>query len=132
MRKYIKPAMFIALTISFNGMASIDCSGLTSCERKFCELEFQIEKAKQANNQYKVDGLKKALKSARLNCTDEHLKSKLQHNKQETEHKISELNDKLERARQDGNSDKVIKYQEKLKQKKTKLEKINQELYEYS
>ncbi|PSW09173.1 hypothetical protein C9J01_21330 [Photobacterium rosenbergii] len=66
MRIYIKPAMFIALTISFNSMASIDCSGLTGCERKFCELEYQIEKAKQANNQYKVDGLKKALKAARL------------------------------------------------------------------
>ena len=132
MRKYIKPAMFIALTVSFNSMASIECSGLTGCERKFCELEYQIEKAKQANNQYKVDGLKRALKAARLNCTDEQLKSKLQQNKQDTEHKISELNDKLERARRDGNSDKVIKYEEKIKQKQTRLEKINQELSEYS
>ncbi|MCZ8498550.1 DUF1090 family protein [Vibrio lentus] len=44
---------------------------LSGCERKSCEIEYQIDKAKEYGNQHKVDdGLTKALKEVKANCTE--------------------------------------------------------------
>lgn len=130
MNIYAKSAMLFLFTVSFNSIASLNCAGLTGCERTFCELEYKIEKAKESNNQYKIDGLKKALKAAKSNCSDEGIKRKLVEKIEESEQNLSEYRSDLNEAEQSGNQSKIKKYQEKIHKEKRKLESLSKELSE--
>ena len=118
--------------LSFNSVAALDCSELKGCDRKFCEIEQQIEYAKQADNPRKVDGLNKALAQARANCSDADLKQELMDDIRETEDDIAEYEADLLEAEASGNTKKVKKYQDKLQDEKHTLETLQQELSELS
>ena len=117
---------------SFNSMASTNCLGLAGCERKFCELEYQIERAEQSNNQYKVDGLRKALSAAKSHCTDESLKTNLLNKIRKTEQKISKYRSRYHEAIEAGDSSKELKYKEKIIKQENKLDKLQKELSDFS
>ena len=68
MSRYLKGSMLFLCTFSFNSaVASTQCDALIGCEKKFCEIEYQIKKAEQYDNQYKVERLTTALKAAKEN-----------------------------------------------------------------
>ena len=116
--------------LSFYSFASLNCSGFSGCERKYCEIEQQIESAQLANNQKKIEGLKVALAEAKSNCSDTKLKQDLAYEIKETKDKIAEYNLDLQEAKRSGKDNKVRKYQNKIQEEERKLESLLQELSE--
>ncbi|WP_261886805.1 DUF1090 domain-containing protein [Vibrio pomeroyi] len=130
MNRHLKGSMLFLCAFSFNSMASTECDALTGCEKKFCEIEYQIKKAEQYDNQYKVERLTTALKAAKENCTNEGLKDELREKIESNEEDLAEYRADLEEAKQDDKADKVQKYQHKIDKELRKIDSLKQELAE--
>ncbi|OEE38721.1 hypothetical protein A1QS_15545 [Vibrio ordalii FS-238] len=126
----LKASGVVLSILSFYSFASLNCSGFSGCERKYCEIEQQIENAQLANNQKKIEGLKVALAEAKSNCSDTKLKQDLADEIKETKDKIAEYNLDLQEAKGSGKDNKVRKYQNKIQEEERKLESLLQELSE--
>ncbi|WP_235652743.1 DUF1090 domain-containing protein [Vibrio anguillarum] len=129
-RLMLKTSGVVLSILSFYSFASLNCSGFSGCERKYCEIEQQIESAQLANNQKKIEGLKVALAEAKSNCSDTKLKQDLADEIKETKDKIAEYNLDLQEAKGSGKDNKVRKYQNKIQEEERKLESLLQELSE--
>lgn len=129
---FIFKASALAVTLfSMPAMASPKCADLTGCDRKFCEMERQMEEAKNNANLHKVAGLKKALSEAKKNCTDEGLYQDLQEEVDASKSDLAGYEEDLAEARQDGEDKKVAKYLRKIQEEKTELEQLQKALSEY-
>ncbi|WP_086774059.1 DUF1090 domain-containing protein [Vibrio coralliirubri] len=128
MTRHLKGSLLFLCAFSFNSMASTQCDALTGCEKKFCEIEYQIKKAEQYDNQYKVERLTKALKAAKENCTNEGLKDDLRDKIESNEQDLAEYQADLEEAKRDERADKIRKYEGKIQKELRKIDKLKQEL----
>ena len=118
--------MVIAV-LAGNSLAASRCVDLSACERKFCEIERQLEQAQRANQQQKVDGLRRALANAKANCSDHQLRRELLDDIEETQAEIADHWQDLHQAEQDGDAAKIIKYRDKLEAKQQELESLLQQ-----
>ncbi|CDT11258.1 conserved exported hypothetical protein [Vibrio coralliirubri] len=130
MTRHLTGSLLFLCALSFNSMASTQCDALTGCEKKFCEIEYQIQKAEQYDNQYKVERLTKALKAAKENCTNEGLKDELREKIESNEQDLAEYQADLEEAKRDERADKIRKYEGKIEKELRKIDKLKQELAE--
>ncbi|MEZ9462003.1 DUF1090 domain-containing protein [Vibrio splendidus] len=130
MTRHLKGSLLFLCAFSFNSMASTQCDALTGCEKKFCEIEYQIKKAEQYDNQYKVERLTTALKAAKENCTNEGLKDDLREKIESNEQDLAEYQADLEEAKRDERADKIRKYEGKIEKELRKIDKLKQELAE--
>ena len=130
MTRHLKGSLLFLCAFSFNSMASTQCDALTGCEKKFCEIEYQIKKAEQYDNQYKVERLTTALKAAKENCTNEGLKDDLREKIESNEQDLTEYQADLEEAKRDDRADKIRKYEGKIEKELRKIDKLKQELTE--
>ncbi|MCY9862760.1 DUF1090 domain-containing protein [Vibrio coralliirubri] len=130
MTRHLTGSLLFLCALSFNSMASTQCDALTGCEKKFCEIEYQIKKAEQYDNQYKVERLTKALKAAKENCTNEGLKDELREKIESNEQDLAEYQADLEEAKRDERADKIRKYEGKIEKELRKIDKLKQELAE--
>ncbi|ERM58310.1 MULTISPECIES: DUF1090 domain-containing protein [Vibrio] len=130
MTRHLKGPLLFLCALSFNSMASTQCDALIGCEKKFCEIEYQIKKAEQYDNQYKVERLTTALKAAKENCTNEGLKDDLREKIESNEQDLAEYQADLEEAKQDDRADKIRKYEGKIEKELRKTDKLKQELTE--
>ena len=105
-----------------DSVAASRCVELSGCARKFCEIERQLEQAQRANQQQKVDGLRRALANAKANCSDHQLRRELLDDIEETQAEIADHWQDLHQAEQDGDAAKIIKYRDKLEAKQQELE----------
>ena len=128
MTRHLKGSLLFFCAFSFNSMASTQCDALTGCEKKFCEIEYQIKKAEQYDNQYKVERLTTALKAAKENCTNEGLKDDLREKIASNEQDLAEYQADLEEAKRDDRADKIRKYEGKIEKELRKIDKLKQEL----
>ncbi|MEO9497083.1 MAG: DUF1090 domain-containing protein [Vibrio splendidus] len=129
MTRHLKGSILFLCAFSFNSVAaSTQCDALTGCEKKFCEIEYQIKKAEQYDNQYKVERLTTALKAAKENCTNEGLKDDLREKIESNEQDLAEYQADLEEAKQDYRADKIRKYEGKIEKELRKIDKLKQEL----
>ncbi|MEZ8463447.1 DUF1090 domain-containing protein [Vibrio splendidus] len=128
MTRHLKGSLLFLCAFSFNSMASTQCDALTGCEKKFCEIEYQINKAEQYDNQYKVERLTTALKAAKENCTNEGLKDDLREKIESNEQDLAEYQADLEEAKRDDRADKIRKYEGKIEKELRKIDKLKQEL----
>ncbi|MEZ9348730.1 DUF1090 domain-containing protein [Vibrio splendidus] len=128
MTRHLKGSLLFLCAFSFNSMASTQCDALTGCEKKFCEIEYQIKKAEQYDNQYKVERLTTALKAAKENCTNEGLKDDLREKIESNEQDLVEYQADLEEAKRDDRADKIRKYEGKIEKELRKIDKLKQEL----
>ena len=128
MTLHLKGSLLFLCAFSFNSMASTQCDALTGCEKKFCEIEYQIKKAEQYDNQYKVERLTTALKAAKENCTNEGLKDDLREKIESNEQDLAEYQADLEEAKRDERADKIRKYEGKIEKELRKIDKLKQEL----
>ncbi|MEZ9860971.1 DUF1090 domain-containing protein [Vibrio splendidus] len=128
MTRHLKGSLLFLCAFSFNSMASTQCDALTGCEKKFCEIEYQIKKAEQYDNQYKVERLTTALKAAKENCTNEGLKGDLREKIESNEQDLAEYQADLEEAKRDDRADKIRKYEGKIEKELRKIDKLKQEL----
>ena len=108
--------------------ASSNCEALKGCQRKFCEIETQLNIAQDKGYSQKANGLKKSLKQARKNCSDESLWDDLVEEIAETKAEISEYEVELAQAKQAGKPYKVLKYQKKIDTENRKLKRLTNEL----
>ncbi|MBO7911032.1 DUF1090 domain-containing protein [Vibrio sp. G41H] len=130
MTRHLKGSLLFLCAFSFNSMASTQCDALTGCEKKFCEIEYQIKKAEQYDNQYKVERLTTTLKAAKENCTNEGLKDDLREKIESNEQDLAEYQADLEEAKRDDRADKIRKYEGKIEKELRKIDKLKQELAE--
>ena len=128
MTRHLKGPLLFLCALSFNSMASTQCDALIGCEKKFCEIEYQIKKAEQYDNQYKVERLTTALKAAKENCTNEGLKDDLREKIESNEQDLAEYQADLEEAKQDDRADKIRKYEGKIEKELGKIDELKQEL----
>ncbi|UOE86759.1 DUF1090 domain-containing protein [Vibrio splendidus] len=128
MTRHLKGSLLFICAFSFNSMASTQCDALTGCEKKFCEIEYQIKKAEQYDNQYKVERLTTALKAAKENCTNEGLKDDLREKIESNEQDLAEYQADREEAKRDDRADKIRKYEGKIEKELRKIDKLKQEL----
>lgn len=121
-----------ALTLTLLPLSSFaaDCAELVGCDRKFCEIEKQIEYAKANNNAHKLKGLNEALSEAKENCTNQSLYEEVQEDISETQADIAEYQADLTEAEAAGKADKVTKYNNKIKEEQKKLQQLQQQLSE--
>ncbi len=130
MNRQLKGSILFLCALSFNSMASTQCDTLVGCEKKFCEIEYQIKKAEQYDNNYKVERLTKALKAAKENCTNEGLKDEILEKIESNEQDLAEYQADLEEAKRDDRADKIRKYESKIEKELRKIDGLKQELSE--
>ncbi len=130
MNRQLKGSILFLCALSFNSMASTQCDTLVGCEKKFCEIEYQIKKAEQYDNNYKVERLTKALKAAKENCTNEGLKDEILEKIESNEQDLAEYQADLEEAKRDDRADKIRKYESKIEKELRKIDDLKQELSE--
>ena len=109
-------------------LAAAGCANLKGCEKKFCEIENQLRIAQEKGNSSKVEGTKKALKQARVHCTDSGLKADLADDIAEAKDDLAEHEADLKDAEEDGKTDKVRQYQDKIAEDKRMINRLEQEL----
>lgn len=111
-----------------NAASPLDCSAKTGCEKKSCEIERQIDIAKENGNEHKLAGLNIALDEVNKYCTDENIKDDLKEEIEELNEEIAEDNSDLIEAKQDQKADKIEKYQRKIEEKQQEIEDLKKEL----
>lgn len=104
------------------------CSALKGCERKFCEMEIQLNMAKQTGDTNQVAGLQMALDNARTSCSDSRLKDALSARLAEANQDLVRYQADLQQAEQQGKKDKVMKYKKKLEQTTSEINRLNGQL----
>lgn len=121
-------AGLLFFSASVPALASSDCSNLKGCEKKFCEIEAQLDIAVEKGNKHKADGLRKSLDGAEEHCTDKGLRKDLAEEVEKAKEDILEYKADLQEAKEDGKADKVRKYQEKIDEEQSKIEHLEEEL----
>lgn len=106
-----------------------------SCAEKRIAIETKIKNAQQYNNYYQIRGLKQALTEIENNCNDADFSKKVDKEIQKLEKKIQNQNGKideiksdLKQAQEEGELSKQSKYQRKLLEQQSELNKLNIEL----
>ncbi|MGR5065208.1 DUF1090 domain-containing protein [Photobacterium sp. DNB22_13_2] len=124
-------ALSISVLLGFStSVLAAGCGSLKGCERKFCEIEHKLSVAQSENNEYKINGLKKALYHAKKYCTNEGLQEEIQKNIDDALEDIENYNEDLDKAKRDNRVDKIEKYQRKIDEKNKKISKLKSELAE--
>lgn len=104
------------------------CSALKGCEQKFCEMEIQLNMAKQSGDNNQVAGLQMALDNARTSCSDTRLKDALTAKLAEANQDLVRYQADLQQAEQQGKQDKVVKYKKKLEETTSEIKRLNDQL----
>ncbi|MGO2318573.1 MAG: DUF1090 domain-containing protein [Vibrio toranzoniae] len=130
MKLLLKSSVLSLCVLSFHSFASSHCGDLSGCERKSCEIEYQINKAKEYGHQHKVNGLTKALKEVKANCTNDGLKDKIAEKIESSEEDLAEYREDLKEAKQSGKAQKVKKYQRKIEDEIEERDRLVEELAE--
>jgi len=112
-----------------------DCSTLTGCEKKICELQTKANALTEPHAKARVEA---ALAETKANCTDSGLAA---HDKLESDEHTMKVNHKIEDAKDDikeaerkkaeaqaeGKADKVRKYERKIEEKQLKIKHLEQD-----
>ncbi len=109
-----------ALFAAFTGPALADPS--PACVAKRTYIENQIAEARANNRTEQVEGLQRALKANKANCTDESLAKERDEDIREAQQEVAERERDLAEAKRDGDADKITKRQEKLNEARAELE----------
>lgn len=109
-------------------LASSGCEGVKGCDRKFCEIEQQLDIAQKKGNKHQVAGLEKALKEAKRHCTNEGLREDLVEDIQDAKKDLAEYEADLREAKEDGDMDDRRKYQQKIEEEQNEIQQLESEL----
>lgn len=133
-----KVQLFSVPTIIFTGLvfvlasmpalASTGCDDLKGCEKKFCEIENQLNIANEKGNKSQAYGLTKSLENAKDHCTDQGLKDDLVEKIEESKNDIAEYEEDLKEAKEYEKTDKVRKYEDKIEDEKRKMKRLEDKL----
>lgn len=116
--------------VSFQVSAATACKQLKGCDRKVCEIERQLSIAKKQNNPSQVAGLTRSLENTRANCTPQVLKDELNQKIADAKSDMAGYESDRKEAEAAGKTDKVRKYQKKIKEKQAEIKRHEKELAE--
>lgn len=129
-RLFFAPLCLALLVVAAPAVAQTQasCSALKGCEQKFCEMEIQLNMAKQTGNTDQIAGLQMALDNARTSCSDTRLKDALTAKLAEANQDLVRYQADLQQAEQQGKKDKVVKYKKKLEETTSEIKRLNDQL----
>lgn len=108
--------------------ALADTASNPRCEAKAADIQQQIEAAKTAGHDGKVNGLNTALEKVRDNCTDKTLLRELEGKVGEARDEVREREADLREAELSGDASKIAKRQAKLEEAREELKQAEAEL----
>jgi len=112
----------ILACILFSTTAAAQAASL--CQEKEQEILREISYAEKHHNQNRINGLNKALREVRANCSDSDLRAKHQQKISELHAEISERRAELKQAQQSGDREKISKRERKLKEAEAELQAL--------
>lgn len=121
-------AGLVLMLTAFPVLASAGCDTLKGCDRKFCEIEQQLDIAQERGNDDQVAGLEKALREAKRHCTDEGLREDLIEDIQDAKEDLAEYKADLKEAEEDGDRDDRRKYRQRIDEEKNAIRQLEYEL----
>lgn len=108
-------ALFSLSTASF---------AMSLCQEKEQDIQREISYAEKHNNQHRSDGLKKALREVKDNCTDSKLRADHQEKIAEQKDEIAERRQDLQEAKEKGDAEKIAKRERKLQEAQDELKAL--------
>jgi len=94
------------------------------CGEKEADIQREIGYAEKHHNQNRIDGLNKALKELRANCSDSSLRAEHQKKVTRQKEEVAERKADLQEARQKGNAEKITKREKKLSEAEHELKTL--------
>ncbi|MFJ3458201.1 DUF1090 domain-containing protein [Scandinavium goeteborgense] len=122
----MKYRIFLALglvTMSAGAFAS------TPCQEKEQDIQREIHYAEKHHNQSRIDGLNKALREVKDNCSDSKLRADHQKKIAEQKEEITERRHDLAEAKTKGDADKISKREHKLTEAQQQLKALESRDY---
>nr|WP_159465001.1 DUF1090 domain-containing protein [Scandinavium goeteborgense] len=122
----MKYRIFLALglvTMSAGAFAS------TPCQEKEQDIQREIHYAEKHHNQSRIDGLNKALREVKDNCSDSKLRADHQKKIAEQKEEITERRHDLDEAKNKGDADKISKREHKLTEAQQQLKALESRDY---
>lgn len=113
----------IALALALVSLSTAS-QAVSLCQEKEQEIQKEITYAQKHNNQSRIDGLNKALREVKANCTDSKLRADHQKKIAGQKEEIAERQQDLQEAKQKGDADKVTKREHKLKEAQDELKAL--------
>ncbi|MCS2170043.1 DUF1090 domain-containing protein [Scandinavium sp. TWS1a] len=122
----MKYRIFLALglvTMSAGAFAS------TPCQEKEQDIQREIHYAEKHHNQSRIDGLNKALREVKDNCSDSKLRADHQKKIAEQKEEITERRHDLDEAKTKGDAEKISKREHKLTEAQQQLKALESRDY---
>ncbi|RKQ40388.1 DUF1090 domain-containing protein [Enterobacter sp. R1(2018)] len=94
------------------------------CSEKEADIQREIGYAEKHHNQNRIDGLNKALKELRANCSDSGLRAEHQKKVTKQKEEVAERKADLQKARQKGDAEKITKREKKLSEAEHELKAL--------
>ena len=113
---------------SVESNVKVNCESLKGCAQKICNLKNDIQIAKKADNESRVNGLVISLNKVEKYCTDEGLIEDIKEKITDTEKDLKEDREGYEEALRDARSDKINKYKMKIAKELKELKHLKAEL----
>ena len=111
------------LAIALLSLTSV-AQAISLCSEKEQDIQREIGYAEKHQNKSRVEGLNKALKEVRANCTDSSLRAAHQKKINEQKAEVSERKASLQEARQKGDAEKISKQEQKLNESEHELKTL--------
>lgn len=118
----------IALAV---GLVALSAQALAAspCQEKQQDIKREITYAEKHHNQSRIDGLNKALREVKANCSDSRLRAEHQKKIAEQKEEIAERQRDLAEAKAKGDADKISKREHKLSEAQDELKKLESHTY---
>lgn len=118
----------IALAVSLFAL-SVSSYATTLCQEKEQNILKEISYAEKHQNQNRINGLNKALREVRANCSDSQLRADHQKKIAKQRDEVAERKYDLAEAKQKGDADKIAKRERKLAEAQEELKKLEARAY---
>lgn len=113
----------------FSFALSVSSYATTLCQEKEQNILKEISYAEKHQNQNRINGLNKALREVRANCSDSQLRADHQKKIAKQRDEVAERKHDLAEAKQKGDADKIAKRERKLAEAQEELKKLEARAY---
>ncbi|MBQ0213636.1 DUF1090 domain-containing protein [Proteus vulgaris] len=124
----MKKVLFTAIALTLSVSSAYANTSINGCEIKKQNIQKQMEYAKAHGNQYRLQGLERALQNVERYCTPEKVVENTRLELREKQLDVKERELELKEAQLKGDTDKIAKQERKLAEEKAELKAIEDEL----
>ncbi|NBM53314.1 DUF1090 family protein [Proteus sp. G2669] len=124
----MKKALFTAIALTLSVSSVYANTSINGCEIKKQNIQKQMEYAKAHGNQYRLQGLERALQNVERYCAPEKVVENTRLELREKQLDVKERELELKEAQLKGDTDKIAKQERKLAEEKAELKAIEDEL----